>query len=104
MEKAKSFIGLAARAGRIAVGAQAVETAVRGGNACLVILDSLSSDNSQKKYMDMCRHYQVSCYLMEDPCQVAGKPGRMCIAVCDAGLAEQIEKELLREQNSGGRG
>jgi len=104
MEKAKNFIGLAARAGRVAVGSQAVEQAIRSTNAQLVIIDSLSSTNSQKKYMDMCRYYRVSWYLMENPCQLAGKPGRMCLAILDKGLAIQVEKEILREQNSGGRG
>ncbi len=104
MEKAKQYIGLAAKARRAVVGAQAVESAVHARKAKLLIVDSNCSQNTQKKYADMCETYQVPWYLMENPCLMAGKPGRMCVAICDTGLAEQIEKEILREQISGGKG
>ena len=105
MEKINNYIGLAARARRIAVGAQAVETAVRNGSARIVFVDKSSSENSQKKYMDMCRHYRISCYVTVDPCFAAGKPGRKCLAICDAGFAQQIEKNIMSSTHvSGGRG
>ena len=106
MEKAKQYIGLAARAGRVVAGAQAVEMAVRNHKAYLVILDCSSSANTKKKWEDLCRSNGIKLCHMQDPCRMAGKPGRMCIAVSDAGLAKQIEKQMQiqTEQDSGGRG
>ena len=104
MDKAKQYIGLAAKARRAVVGAQAVESSIKAGKAQLVIVDSNSSQNTQKKYADMCKTYRVNWCLMDNPCLMAGKPGRMCVAICDASLAEQIQKEILREHNSGGKG
>jgi ribosomal protein L7Ae-like RNA K-turn-binding protein len=101
MKKVEAYIGMAARAGRMSVGAQAVEHAVRSGAARLVIVDSDSSPNSQKKYMDMCRHHRTPCVLMEAPGRAAGKPDRMCLAVHDAKLAKQIEILVQQEQIRG---
>jgi ribosomal protein L7Ae-like RNA K-turn-binding protein len=102
MEKAKQYIGFAAKAGRVACGAQAVESALRSHKAKLVVVDSAGSPNAKKKYMELCQIYGVPYYVMDDPCSMAGRYGRICLAVCDDKLAETIENEMLRE-SSGGR-
>ena len=52
-DKALSMIGLATKAGKIASGEFAVESAVRKGKACLVIIASDASDNTKKSFNDM---------------------------------------------------
>lgn len=50
-DKALSMIGLATKAGKIASGEFAVESAVRKGKAVLVIIASDASDNTKKSFM-----------------------------------------------------
>ncbi len=102
--RAHNLIGLAARGRRLVVGALAVEKAVKGGRAKLVIVDCESAMNTQKQYTDLCRYYKVPMALLQAPCQAAGKPGRMCLAILDQGLAEQIEKALYGDPTTGGKG
>lgn len=102
--KAHNLIGLAARGRRLVLGALAVEKAVKGGQAKLVVVDCESSMNTQKQYTDLCRYHKVPMVLLQAPCQAAGKPGRMCLAVLDKGLAEQIEIALHGDQTTGGKG
>lgn len=52
-DKALSMIGLATKAGKIASGEFAVESAVRKGKAVLVIIASDASDNTKKSFNDM---------------------------------------------------
>jgi ribosomal protein L7Ae-like RNA K-turn-binding protein len=104
MDKARGYIGLCARANRIAVGAHGVEAAIRGKTARLVVLDETAAENTKKKYTQMCRHYAVPMASMADPCGAAGKSGRVCIAILDSNLAKQIENSIQLEQIAGGKG
>ena len=58
-DKALSMIGLATKAGKIASGEFAVESAVRKGKACLVIIASDASDNTKKSFNDMGAYYHL---------------------------------------------
>mgnify|MGYP000199371195 CR=1 FL=1 len=62
-DKALSMIGLATKAGKIASGEFAVESAVRKGKACLVIIASDASDNTKKSFNDMGAYYHVPVYI-----------------------------------------
>ena len=64
-DKALSMIGLATKAGKIASGEFAVESAVRKGKACLVIIASDASDNTKKSFNDMGAYYHVLYTFME---------------------------------------
>ena len=99
--KAYNLIGLCARARRLVVGAQAVEQAIRSHTAFLVIVDLCSADNTKKQYNDLCAHHGVRIRYLQEPCQAAGKPGRMAMAILDRGFAEAIEKEFNRGTNRG---
>ena len=99
--KAYNLIGLCARARRLVVGAQAVEQAIRNQKAHLVIIDQHCAKNTQKQYNDLCTRYSVRIVYLPQPCQAAGKPGRMAMAIIDPGFAEAIENELNRESNRG---
>ena len=57
------MIGLATKAGKIASGEFAVESAVRKGKACLVIIASDASDNTKKSFNDMGAYYHVPVYI-----------------------------------------
>ena len=54
-----SLAGLAAKAGKVVSGEFATEKAVKTGKAFLVITARDASENTKKKFNDMCRYYQV---------------------------------------------
>ena len=92
-----SSLGLAQKAGCIASGEYAVEKAVKVGLASLVIVAEDASDNTKKKFSDMCKYYQVpfACYSQKELLgHGIGKEFRASLAVLDGGFAKAIEKQL----------
>lgn len=57
--KALSMIGLATKAGKVASGEFCTEKEVKSGRAYLVIVADDASDNTKKKFQNMCDFYQV---------------------------------------------
>lgn len=92
MEKNKAYgmLGFAAKARKIAFGAQAVEQAIRRGKARLVVVDEALSEKSYDKLQSTCEREQIPIVRMAGPGHAAGKPSSMCMAVVDANFAEQI--------------
>ena len=97
MHKALSMLGIAAKAGRLASGETAVEQAVRKGRAALVILSEDASQNTSKKFYNLCRHTAVPVIVFETKESLGraiGKGERSSIAVLDAALAEAIRERI----------
>ncbi len=98
--KALSMLGMAARAGKAASGEFAVEKAVKQGTAKLVLLAEDASDNTKKKFTDMCSYRKVPCLLAADRetlGRAVGKDFRACAAVEDENLAKVIRGHLEAE-------
>lgn len=53
-DKVLSYLGLAAKAGRIQSGEFSTEKSVKSGKGTLVIVASDASDNTKKKFTNMC--------------------------------------------------
>ena len=101
MSKALSMLAIAAKAGRVASGETAVEHAVRHGKAALVILSADASNNTEKKFRNLCRHADVPVTVLETKealGRALGKGERSSAAVLDERLAEEIMKRM--EQTS----
>ena len=64
--KALSMIGLATKAGKVASGEFCTEKEVKSGRAYLVIVADNASDNTKKKFQNMCDFYQVPIYFYKD--------------------------------------
>lgn len=99
-DKVLSMLGLATRARKTASGEFSVEKAVRGGLAWLVIIPLDASDNTKKKFRNMCEFYQVPIYFYGDKEQIGhamGKEQRSSVAVLDEGLAKAIEQKLATD-------
>lgn len=95
--KILSLVGLATKTGKTASGEFSTEKSVKEGKACLVIVSVESSDNTKKKFTNMCTFYKVPMYLYgtKDELGAAmGKEFRASLAVNDRGLAEAIRKQL----------
>ena len=54
-----SLLGLSKKAGRLVSGEFSTETAVKTGKACLVLVSREASENTKKKFRNMCDYYQV---------------------------------------------
>ena len=100
-DKVISLLGLAERAGKIASGEFAAEKAVKTGKARLIIVAEDASDNTKKKFQNMCDFYKVPIYFFEDKDTLGhamGKEFRASLAVTDAGFAKGIRKHLDMEE------
>lgn len=99
MDKRKIFayIGLAEKAGKLASGEFSTEKAVKEKRAACVFIAEDASDNTKKKFINMCGFYQVPFYILGEKQELghaAGKEFRASLAVLDAGLAQAIEKQM----------
>ena len=97
-DRVLSMLGLAARSRNVVSGGFATEEAVKSGKAYLVIIAEDASDNTRKKYSNMCEFYEVpyEYYSVKEILGHAiGKEERSCLAVTDKGFADSIQKHLL---------
>ena len=95
--KILSLIGLAMKAGKVVSGEFSTEKAVKSGQACLVIISEEASDNTRKKFQNMCTYYEVPIYFYGTKIDLGiaiGKKFRASLAVTDQGLSTAIEKQL----------
>lgn len=98
--KVLSLIGLATKAGRVSSGEFSAEKAVKEGKATLVIVATDASDNTKKKFHNMCTYYKVPFYIFSGKEELGhrmGKEVRASLAVCDKGFSHAIEKLLKQE-------
>ena len=92
--KVLSLIGLSTKAGKIVSGEFSTE------KAWLVIVSAEASDNTKKKFHNMCTYYEVPCYDFggkEELGRAMGKEFRASLAVTDENLAAAMEKQLKSE-------
>lgn len=97
-DRVLSMLGLAARSRNVVSGGFATEEAVKSGKAYLVIIAEDASDNTRKKYSNMCGFYEVpyEYYSVKEILGHAiGKEERSCLAVTDKGFADSIQKHLF---------
>lgn len=103
LSKALSLISLATKAGKTASGEFSTEREVKSYKAALVIVAADASDNTKKKFKNMCDFYKVPIYFYGDKDTLGhamGKEFRASLAVLDAGFAKGIMKHLDTEDNT----
>ena len=95
--KVLSLISLATKAGKTASGEFCTEKEVKTGRAALVIVAADASDNTKKKFQNMCDFYEVPICFYKDKDTLGhamGKEFRASLAVFDEGFAKGIMKQL----------
>lgn len=103
LNKTLSLISLATKAGKTASGEFCTEKEVKSGTAALVIVADDASDNTKKKFKNMCEFYEVPIYFYGDKDTLGhamGKEFRASLAVTDAGFAKGIRKQLDTEKDT----
>ena len=99
--KILSLISMATKAGMTVSGEFMTERETKCGTACLVIVANDASDNTKKKFRNMCEFYQVPICFYGDKDTLGhamGKEFRASLAILDEGFAKGIMKQL----NNGG--
>ena len=98
--KALSMIGLATKAGKVASGEFCTEKEVKSGRAHLVIVADDASDNTKKKFKNMCDFYQVPIYFYKDK-DTLGHPKEWRLKADTAeGFAKGIRKHMDTENQT----
>ncbi len=100
MNKTKilSYVGLGIKSRNVACGEFLTEKAVKENRAFLVIVAEDASQNTKKKFTNMCEWYKVPiCFVAtkEELGHAMGKEMRASLAFTDQGLARAVEKQLL---------
>lgn len=92
-----ALIGLAQKAGKVASGEFMTEREVKRGKATLVIVADDASDNTKKKFQNMCDFYKVPIYFYSDKDNLGhaiGKEFRASLAILDEGFTKGILKHF----------
>ena len=101
--KVLSLIGLATKAGKTASGEFCTEREVKSGGAALVIIADDASDNTKKKFRNMCDFYHVPICFYKDKDTLGhamGKQFRASLAILDQGFAKGIKESMDAEDNT----
>ena len=96
-DNALKMLGLAAKAGKVASGEFMTENAVKSGGAALVIVAEDASENTKKKFRNMCEYYKVPVRIhgiKEELGHFTGKQFRASLAITDKGPAQAVMKKM----------
>lgn len=106
-DKVLSMLSIAQKAKSVVSGEFMTEKMVKAGKGYLVIISSETSQNTKKKFSNMCGYYKTPLYeyaTKEELGHCIGKEFRACACVTDRGLANEIVKRLEAEKlNNGGK-
>ena len=97
--KVMSLVGLATKAGKVASGEFSTEKSVKSGRGFLVLVADDASQNTKKKFQNMCDFYEVPIYFIADKEELGkfcGKEFRASLAVQDENFAKAMLKELQK--------
>ena len=101
--KILSLVGLATKAGKTASGEFSTEKSVKSGRAYLVLVSEEASENTKKKFRNMCTYYEVPYFEFgskEELGHATGREMRASLAVQDAGFSEAMKKQLCMNGGS----
>ena len=97
--KVLSLLGLATKAGKVASGEFSTEKSVKTGKGFLVLVADDASQNTKKKFQNMCDFYEVPIYFIankEELGRFCGKEFRASLAGQDENFAKAMLKELQK--------
>lgn len=97
VDRIYSFLGLATKAGKEISGEETCERALKSGKVCLVIVSADASDNTRKKFKDMCSHRGVPIRYFGSKDMLgrfSGKTTRTVVAVTDKGFAGRLQEMI----------
>ena len=94
------MVGLATKAGKTVSGEFSTEKSVKTGKGFLVLVANDASENTKKKFRNMCSFYEVPIYFLSDKESIGramGKEFRASLAVQDENFAKAMIQELEKQ-------
>ena len=95
--KLLSLLGLAARSRNITSGEFSTEKSIKEGQAYFAIVAEDASDNTKKKFRNMCEFYHVPMAIYGTKDEIGhsiGKEFRATVAIINEGFANEINKMI----------
>jgi ribosomal protein L7Ae-like RNA K-turn-binding protein len=105
-KKILSFLGLAQRSGNLITGEDTCEYHIKKGHIRLVIIPLDASENTKKKFKDMCEFRRIQYVIFgkrDELSSAVGKSNRAVYAIKDAVFASKIHSlimESMKDLNS----
>ena len=96
-DKALGLVGIATKARKVVSGEFMTESSVKSGDAMIVLVAEDASDNTKKKYTNMCEFYNVPIRIYgtkDELGHAMGKEFRASLAVTDKGLAKAVMEKM----------
>ncbi len=97
VDRVLQMLGIGRKANLVGSGEFKTEESVKGGAAHLVLIATDASNNTKKKFKDMCSFYHVPCCeygTKETLGRALGQEERSSVCVNDAGMAGKIRDYL----------
>ena len=97
IRKILSLVGLATKAGKTVSGEFSTEKSVKTGRGMVVLVAEDASENTKKKFRNICTFYEVPIYFLSDKVSLGramGKEYRACLAIQDENFAKAVMKEV----------
>ncbi|NLV36664.1 MAG: 50S ribosomal protein L7ae [Clostridiaceae bacterium] len=98
VERIYSFLGLATKAGKLLSGEETCERKLKAGKVYLVIVAEDASENTKKKFKNMCDYRKVDIRYFgtkEMLGRFTGKGIRSVIAIADRGFAGRLKEMIV---------
>lgn len=93
VDRIYTFLSLAVKAGRVVSGEETCEKSLKSGKVLLVIVSADASDNTKKKFSDMCKYRGIDIRFFGEKKllgKYVGKDMRSVVAVTDRGFAGRL--------------
>ena len=102
MNKLLGMLGLARRAGKLAIGTEAVLDGIRSKKAKTVYICNDASDNTKKKFCDSCKYYGIEyCILSVRMTELSSAIGKMgntaAVCVSDTEMNKAVRKAAIED-------
>ena len=97
MKNVDSMISMSKKAGKLVSGESVVEAAIKAEQVKLVIIATDASENTKKKFTNMCKFRNITKLEYQDKSHLGaliGKAYRATLAITDEGLANAIVKHF----------
>ncbi|MBB6216521.1 ribosomal protein L7Ae-like RNA K-turn-binding protein [Anaerosolibacter carboniphilus] len=97
-KKILSFFGLAQRSGNLITGEDTCEIHIKKGHVRLVIVPQDASENTKKKFRDMCEFRKIQYVVFgrrEELSSAVGKSNRAVYAIKDTAFASKIYSLIM---------
>ena len=101
-EKILPLLGIAQKSGKLLSGYELCSAAIKAGKARAAVISGDSADNTRKKFIRLCKNYNVPYIIYGDKYRLGmaiGKYRRTVLVIIDKGLAGAILEKYYSEKS-----